>query len=215
MERFRVSYRKDGALRYISHLDMQKMWIRTLLRAKIPLYYTQGYHPIPKIGVSWPLALGWAGYNELIDLWLDYPENAVPGKDELKNLMNANSPEGLKIERVESIALTAKAITAAVQSADYRLLFRQPQSSEGLQAQADHLMQADKIEFTRRERSFDMRPLIESITVNPEAEENHEPALEMRMAAREGAMGRPDEAATVMGFDIFEIQFIRLKYNLV
>ena len=58
MERIRIKFEKTGAMRYTSHLDLQKVWIRALLRAKLPLAYTQGFHPTPKVGYAWPLPLG-------------------------------------------------------------------------------------------------------------------------------------------------------------
>lgn len=75
MVRLRVTFEKNDALRYTSHLDTQKVWTRALLRAKAPLAYTQGFHPVPKVGYAWPLPLGWSTKGELIDIWLDMEES--------------------------------------------------------------------------------------------------------------------------------------------
>lgn len=49
MKRIRIHYAKTEGLRYTSNLDMQKVWERALRRAGLPLYYSQGFHPQPRI----------------------------------------------------------------------------------------------------------------------------------------------------------------------
>ena len=96
MIRYRITFSKFGPLRYISHLELQRVWSRVLLRAKIPLTYTQGFHPTIKMGVAWPLPLGWTGEAELIDFWFEYPtergENPLP--EELQDRIDRAAPDG-------------------------------------------------------------------------------------------------------------------------
>ena len=47
--RIRITFAKTGALRYIGHLDLHRMWERVARRAGLSLAYTQGFHPQPKI----------------------------------------------------------------------------------------------------------------------------------------------------------------------
>ena len=57
-ETMRIRYRKTGNLQYISHLDLQRTWMRVLTRAKIPMWYTQGFNPHPKLNYGCPLPVG-------------------------------------------------------------------------------------------------------------------------------------------------------------
>ena len=100
MERIRIKFEKTGAMRYTSHLDLQKVWIRALLRAKLPLAYTQGFHPTPKVGYAWPLPLGWGTKGELIDIWLDDPTGAEVEAESFIPLVNRSMPDGLKIHAI-------------------------------------------------------------------------------------------------------------------
>ena len=50
--RVRITFAKQGALRYIGNLDLHKIWERSIRRAKLPLAYSQGYHPQPKINLA-------------------------------------------------------------------------------------------------------------------------------------------------------------------
>ena len=101
MERIRITFEKTGAIRYTSHLDMQKVWIRALLRAKLPLAYTQGFHPTPKVAYAWPLPLGWGTQGELMDIWLDDPDGNEVEPETFMRDVNRCMPAGLKILEIE------------------------------------------------------------------------------------------------------------------
>ena len=69
--RCRIRFAKTEAMRYIGHLDLHRAWERLARRARLPLAYTAGYHPHPRIQIGSALPLGVTGDNELVDLWLD------------------------------------------------------------------------------------------------------------------------------------------------
>ena len=71
--RLRITFSKSGALRYTGHLDLQTTWERTLRRAGLPLAYTHGFHPGPRIQIASALPLGFIGRAEIVDIWLDEP----------------------------------------------------------------------------------------------------------------------------------------------
>ncbi|MBO5788409.1 MAG: DUF2344 domain-containing protein [Clostridia bacterium] len=69
--RFRL--RKDGLLQYISHLDFVRTMTKALVRSKLPLWFTQGFNPIPKITFAAPLSVGMESDCELMDVRLCEP----------------------------------------------------------------------------------------------------------------------------------------------
>ncbi len=215
-ERYRITYTKTDALRYVSHLDLQKIWIRTLLRAGIQLVYTEGFHPAPKISPGWPLALGWAGYGEMIDLWFDIsgwtPSSAAQTETELIERINRNSPPGLKVTELKQIPLYDPALTTVIESAVYYAEFLSPVPPNQLNEQMAALLSRPAIERKRRNKLYDLRPLIEDYRVRSEA--GNSTVLEIRMAARDSAMGRPDEVMDELGYDINTIRFSRVKLLL-
>ena len=75
----RICFRKVGNLQYISHLDLQRTVARVLVRAKIPMWYTQGFNPHAKVIFGLPLSVGSESECEFIDLRLDrdIPPSAV------------------------------------------------------------------------------------------------------------------------------------------
>ena len=67
----RIRFRKVGSLQYISHLDLQRTFARVLVRADIPMWYTQGFNPHAKVTFGLPLSVGTESECEFIDLRLD------------------------------------------------------------------------------------------------------------------------------------------------
>ncbi|MFH1087432.1 MAG: TIGR03936 family radical SAM-associated protein, partial [Chloroflexota bacterium] len=58
MYRLRLKFGRDRSLRFISHLDLMRLWERAFRRAGVPLAYSQGFTPHPSISLAAPLALG-------------------------------------------------------------------------------------------------------------------------------------------------------------
>lgn len=211
MERIRLTFEKKGAMCYTSHLDLQKVWMRAMLRAKLPVAYTQGFHPTPKVGYSWPLPLGWSTSGELIDIWLDGSDNRQIKTSGLIEDLNQAMPPGLRVLCAQKIQLFSDSLTTAIVSADYLVTFPAGTELHDLNERAAALMMRETIERDRRGKTYDMRPLIEDFSVKMF---ENVPAVYVRMAARDSAMGRPDELVSEMGYDPLDLSFERLKYYL-
>lgn len=212
MERIRITFEKTGAMRYTSHLDLQKVWIRALLRAKLPLAYTQGFHPTPKVAYAWPLPLGWGTQGELMDIWLDDPDGKEADAETFIRDVNRSMPAGLKILDIEKLPYSDPALTIIIQSAVYLITFPERISQEELNKKMAALMSQETIERERRGKIYDMKPLVEEWEVIPDLDSGA--ALKVQMAARDSAMGRPDELAAALGYDPFAVNIVRMKYLL-
>lgn len=211
MERIRITYEKTGAMRYTSHLDLQKVWIRALLRAKLPLAYTQGFHPTPKVAYAWPLPLGWGTEGELMDIWVDDPEGKEVEEEPFIRDVNDSMPAGLKILGIEKLPYSDPALTIIIQSAVYRITFPDLENPDKLQDKMTALMSHETIERERRGKVYDMKPLIEDWVCGSNDDEVF---MNVQMAARDSAMGRPDELAAALDFDPFAVNIVRLCYIL-
>ena len=86
----RLAFCKKGALQYISHLDLQRTFRRILSRAELPLWYTQGFNPHPKLVFGLPLPIGCESVCELADIKL---VRDIPAKDILARLHKATVAE--------------------------------------------------------------------------------------------------------------------------
>ena len=92
----RVIFSKTGNLQYFSHLDLQRTWQRVLVRASIPMWYTQGFNPHSKIVFGVPLPVGSEGMEEMVDLRID--RKITPA--EIKAQLNAELTNEMQVSEV-------------------------------------------------------------------------------------------------------------------
>ena len=85
----RVVFQKTENLQYFSHLDLQRTWQRVLVRASIPMWYTQGFNPHSKITFGVPLPVGSEGMAEMVDLRIDRKITCTEIKDQLNAELTA------------------------------------------------------------------------------------------------------------------------------
>lgn len=93
MREVRLVFSKTDRCKYISHLDINRCMSRALTRAKIPLWYTEGFNPHPYMSFSLPLSLGVESYCESVDIRITGDITNI----EIKNLMNEMLPTGIRI----------------------------------------------------------------------------------------------------------------------
>ena len=211
--RLRITFSKTGSLRYTGHLDLQTVWERTARRAGLSLAYTHGFHPGPKIQIASALPLGIAGTAEIVDLWLD----SDPGEPaETQRRLQAGAPPGLTILQVETVDEHGPALQTQVDSAEYLVTLLEPLPGLDLQLRLDNLLSAAALPRTRRDKPYDLRPLIEELTLTPTSSgEAPGGMIFMRLAARVGATGRPEEVLDALGIPLesARIQRTRLILN--
>ena len=70
MQRLRIRFSRGEELKFISHLDIIRLWERALRRARIGLAYSEGFSPHPRISLAAPLSLGITSDAELMDVVL-------------------------------------------------------------------------------------------------------------------------------------------------
>lgn len=105
--KFRFS--EGGALTYVSHLDIARAVTRGLIKSKLPIYYTEGFNPIPKLTFASPLSVGSGGENELAQFKLceDVPD------DVMLEALKRSMPDGIDVLEVYSSDSSFKQIAWA------------------------------------------------------------------------------------------------------
>ncbi len=93
---YRVVFKKTGNLQFFSHLDLQRTWQRVLVRAAIPMWYTQGFNPHSKIIFGVPLPVGSEGLEEMVDLRIDREITC----EEMKHQLNAELTDEMQVSEV-------------------------------------------------------------------------------------------------------------------
>ncbi|HEY9785772.1 MAG TPA: TIGR03960 family B12-binding radical SAM protein [Candidatus Obscuribacterales bacterium] len=111
----RFEFHKIGELRYISHLDLQNLLARAARRAMIPIAYSQGFNPSPRLILAQPLPLFQEGTAEVGQVELSsFLEEA-----RFIELINAKLPPEVQITRARTAAKTSASLASHVESAHY------------------------------------------------------------------------------------------------
>jgi hypothetical protein len=118
VRRVRLTFEKGAALRYISHLDLVRMWERAFRRAKLPLSYTLGYTPHPRLSFAAPLALGWTSTGEILDVYLREALSA----EALVARIGVQLPGGCVVRRAEILDVAGPSVTSLTRWATYTVL---------------------------------------------------------------------------------------------
>ena len=92
----RALFEKTGNARYISHLDLMRVFQRAFKRAGLPLTHTQGFNPRPSVSIALPLSLGVESQCELLDFELESPYACA----EIREKLNAALIDGVYIREV-------------------------------------------------------------------------------------------------------------------
>ncbi len=205
--RIRITFAKTGALRYIGHLDLHKLWERTSRRANLALIYSQGFHPQPKIQLASALPLGFASRCELVDMWIDGDVDLATLPARLEKAV----PPGLGIIKVEDVDEKSPPLQTQVTFAEYEATMFYQVDSDWLASQISACLQAETLPRERRGKAYDLRPLIESINIIDLDSEGNK-RLSILLAAREGATGRPEEVLDALGIPYEETRIERCQF---
>ena len=92
----RVYFDKYGEMKFISHLDLLRFFERLFNKAEIPVKYSEGFHPRPKMSFGSPISLGTEAYNEI----MDFETDAEISNEEVVKRLNESPVLGFKVEEV-------------------------------------------------------------------------------------------------------------------
>lgn len=138
---YRLEYAKKEKARFLSHREVMTAFQRALRRAALPLAYSRGFNPRPRLSFGPSLALGVAGMKECLDVEL----NRVVEAEESLRILNSELPSGLEGRRLELLPPNDPGLGKIVNCAWYRVslppgsagvdvfqpLLRELQDSEG------------------------------------------------------------------------------------
>lgn len=158
---YRMMYAKEGPARYISHLDLLRTFERAIRRARLPIAFTSGFNPHPKISFAAPLGVGTAGEKEFADLELAGEVQATAIQRDLSAVL----PEGLRLLEVRQVREQAPALMAMVERATYRgeARLKSPVTKDDLDRAIEAFLGRSEILIKRKNKAgeikiYDIRP---------------------------------------------------------
>lgn len=152
----RFRFKKQGSLQYISHLDLVRTMHKVIVRAKLPLWYTEGFNPKPKMIFAAPLSIGTESVCEFMDLRM----NEYIDPAEAMARINANMTSEMQI--VEAYYPESKFTDLKWMS--YRMTINTLGLTNELVERCNHILSAPVIEVQKKnsDKTSDIRPLIKS-----------------------------------------------------
>ncbi|MGE5580689.1 MAG: TIGR03936 family radical SAM-associated protein [Bacillota bacterium] len=185
----RVKYEKGDRVRFLGHLDVQRVVQIAASRAGWPLEMSQGYNPRPKFSFYSPLPAGTAGREECFDAVLSKPWSL---KDLARSLSRA-LPEGFSLHEVREAPQREEPFESRIAASSYGLDLKGVNIRE-LSRALDAFMAEDVVPFVvvrpKEKKSVDLRPFVLHIG-EPEAVSEERIVLNMTLGHDEGRTVRP------------------------
>lgn len=192
-QRLRVTYARGEAIKYISHLDLARTWERALRRARVPLAYSQGFTPRPKITFAAALPVGVTGQREVMDLILQRPVMPL----NFAQRLIPHLPHGLEVVSVEEVYHKLPSLQSQICAVEYRVDMEWAEGRQTLEARVAELLAAQTIIRQRRGRTYDLRSLMESLSVGEAVPGGF--VLHMRLRQGQSGTARHDEVLDALG----------------
>jgi radical SAM-linked protein len=212
MFRLRVRFSRGEELKFISHLDIIRLWLRAMRRAGIPLEYTEGFSPHPRISLAVPLSVGVTADNELMDISV----TKVVSPHWFVDTVNRQLPDGLKVLEATPIGPNVPSLQSQVRYTQYQVEIQTGKNEEEIKGDIDRLLALESLPWHHERdtgrKSYDLRNLIDDIWVV-----EMKPAtcvLGMILRCDESGSGRPEQVALALGFPEYPAAIERTKLLL-
>jgi len=163
--RIRFQYAKTGRIRFLSHLDLMTLFHRAAVRAELPLMFSQGFNPHPKIAFGPALSVGMESAAEYLDMEISH----LTSLDHITQAFSNALPNGIQIRKSRIIPLKAPSLSGSISRYVYTVRVPAPYSDvidrrlPAFSAQPTALVEKEG-------KKKDIKPLIESITHEPSSD---------------------------------------------
>jgi radical SAM-linked protein len=198
MQRLRIKFSRSTEIKFISHLDMVRLWERALRRAGVPLTYSQGFSPHPQISIAVPLSIGMTSEAELMDITCDRTLTPHWIIDTLKQQL----PKGIDIINVSQIAPSVPSLQSQVRFTEYRVELMTNKRREEVELSVANLLSLANLPWQHKRdtgvKTYDLRPLVTQISLL-----DWQPGcvtLAMRLRCDNLGSGRPEQVTAALGF---------------
>ncbi|MEM7801913.1 MAG: TIGR03936 family radical SAM-associated protein [Chloroflexota bacterium] len=210
VQRLRIKFRKFGATRFISHLDIARTWERSLNRSKIPMAYTQGFNRRPRMQFATATPLGTTSDCEYLDIWLK--EHLKPA--EAKEKILSRIAPGLDVVEIVDVPTNTEALQNRTVNTTFQVTLRDDVPVETLQARIIATLEADEIirerTVKKKRKRYDLRPLIQDLKLVPSQNDAGPLVIEMKLTLEPSKTGRPDEVLKTLELDPLSVRTHRI-----
>lgn len=197
MQRLRLRFSRGPELKYISHLDLIRLWHRAFRRAGIELAYSEGFNPHPRIHLAAPLPLGVTAENELMDVVV----NAVVAPHSLMVRLNRQLPPGVEVLQAMTVPVNSPSLQAQVRRAVYTVEICPGGKPAKVESSIEWLLNLESLPWSHmrqhKKREYDIREQIFDIYLADATPDRYLVSMELKCDS-EGS-GRPEQVVKALG----------------
>lgn len=197
LQRLGITFGRGPEIKYVAHLDLLRAWQRALRRAGLPLAYSQGYSPYPRISLACPLPVGITSQGELLECYLRQPQPLKAVWQALEPCL----PSGLCILKLEELPAAAPSLASLVRWTDYDVDVPTDGGRQEVAQAISRLMALTSLPWQHMRdtgtRHYDLRPLVISLEWHRSVPGAH--TLRMRLRWDGNGAGRPEQVVAALG----------------
>ena len=198
MQRLRTSFSRGTELKFLSHLDLMRLWERASRRAGISLAYSEGFTPHARISLAAPLSVGMTSQAELMDIFLSRWMSPNSFVSQVKEQL----PRGLTILDIWPIGLNEPSLQSQVRSIEYKVEIETDMKAQEVESAIKKLLSAKEIPWHHLRdtgaRHYDLRPLVDDLWFIELQDSRC--TLGMRLRCSSSGAGRPEQVTKALGF---------------
>jgi len=212
MQRLRIRFNRGEELKYISHLDLMRLWQRVLNRAGIALAYSEGFNPHPRMSMAAPLALGVTSEAELMDIVLA----KFISPHTFTTAIGRQLPRGVSISGVFNTALNMPSLQSQLRHAEYAVGISTEKGRPEIEAAMTDLLEKESLPWQHQRdtgpRKYDLRALIDDLWLIDWQKGGCN--IGMRLRSDSNGSGRPEQVAAALGFESYPESIHRTRLIL-
>lgn len=198
-------YGRQKELKYISHLDIVRLWERALKRTNIPVAYSQGFNPRPRLSFGLPLAVGMTSEAEMLDIFL---EQLISPRYLTINL-SGQLPIGIDIYEVQEVGLKVPSLQSQACRVEYSITVETNRSQEEVRLAVRDFLKCKHIRWQHirdnKTRQYDIRELVEDLTILNHRDNDYDLHTTLKISAR------PEQVVAALGFNEYPKSIHRTK----
>lgn len=176
MKNVRLKFSKGNDVKYISHLDLMRTFMRAVSRADIPIAYSGGFNPHPEMSFGAPLSVGVVSMAEFVDIYL---KQEIPPQ-EIADKLNQFLPSGIRVLGAVGLPEKFKSAMALITHAKYSIKISTEQAVDGLEDKARSFVNQEAIIAKKAQpkknfqiKEIDIRPMIVEFNLQESKEQYH------------------------------------------
>jgi len=212
MQRLRLRFGRGEDIKFLSHLDVMRLWERILRRCGLPISYSEGFSPHPRIALAAPLPVGVTSQHEIMDVFLMRWVAPASFVSQVKQQM----PKGLDLLEAWQVGANIPSLQSQVRFTEYKVEVQTEEEKQQIESAIHSLLSAKELQWHHLRdtgaRHYDLRTLIDDIWLI----DAHDSlcVLGMRLRCDPTGTGRPEQVAKALGFADRPISIHRTKLIL-